>query len=165
MEKITQDSPSYDSVQPECARSPWSSRERWGLVILLLLAFAFRLINVLAMRDNPRFDAPVMDGLYHLDWARALMAGESFQEGAFFRAPLYPWFMAAVLKVTGGSLLALRVVQCLLGVATVALTLLIARQCFGRSAGWLGGVVAATYWVLVYVDGEPLIPTLYVPLL
>ncbi|MBL4769885.1 MAG: glycosyltransferase family 39 protein [Planctomycetes bacterium] len=139
-------------------------RERWALAAVLLLAFLFRLWNVHAMQANPRFDVPVMDGLYHLDWARAIMAGETFQEGAFFRAPAYPWFMALVLKFTGGSLFALRVVQSMLGTGTVLLTLLLARHCFGRSAGWLAGVVSATYWVLVYFDGEPLIPTLYVPL-
>ncbi|MFT4649436.1 MAG: 4-amino-4-deoxy-L-arabinose transferase-like glycosyltransferase/Tfp pilus assembly protein PilF [Glaciecola sp.] len=144
---------------------PWGGRERWALLGLLLLAFGFRLWNVQAMRANPRFDAPVMDGLYHLDWARAILAGEMFQEGAFFRAPLYPWFMAAVLKISGESLFALRIFQALLGTCTVALTLLIARQSFGRAAGWLAGAVSATYWVLVYFDGELLIPTLYVPLL
>ncbi len=143
----------------------WTPRERWILVAILLLAFVFRVWNAQSMRTNPRFDEPVMDGLYHLDWARAMLAGETFQEGAFFRAPLYPWFMAAVLKVTGGSLFALRVVQALLGTCSVALTLLIARHSFGRAAGWIAGVVSATYWVLVYFDGELLIPTLYVPLL
>ncbi len=143
----------------------WGSRERWFLLSLLIAAFAFRAWNAHAMRANPRFDEPVMDGLYHLEWAQAILAGETFQEGAFFRAPLYPWFMAAVLKLTGGSLFALRIVQALLGTCTVALTLLIARHSFGRAAGWIAGVVAATYWVLVYFDGELLIPTLYVPLL
>lgn len=160
------ETPQNSDLAPDQERTgAWSHRERLAFGAILVLAFVFRLVNVNAMQSNPRFDAPVMDGLYHLDWARALMAGETFQEGAYFRAPLYPWFMALVLKLTGDSLFALRVVQSLLGVATVALTLLMARRSFGRSAGWVAGLVSATYWVLVYFDGEPLIPTLYVPLL
>ena len=168
-----QDGPSKQDDAAEPAGSQGSSpgwrsltrAERWGLLALLLLAFGLRLWNVHAMQANPRFNEPVMDGAYHYDWAQAIVAGESFQEDAYFRAPLYPWMMAAVLKVSGGSLFAIRLLQCLLGTLTVWLVWRIGRRTFGPPTGWAAGFLAATYWILVYFDGEFLIPTLYVPLL
>lgn len=142
-----------------------SLRERWGLLALLVLAFGLRLWNVHAMEGNPRFLEPVMDAAYHLEWAQAIVAGETFQDDAYFRAPLYPWMLAAILKVTGGSLFAIRLVQCLLGTLTVWLVWRIGRRTWGPAVGWVAGGLAATYWVLVYFDGELLIPSLYVPLL
>lgn len=148
----------------DSAPPPWTRRERWALLALALGAFGLRVAHVLAMRESPYFDAPTMDGAYHLEWARAILAGERFQEGPFFRAPLYPWFLAATLGVSGGSLVAARVLQSLCGVATVVLTTALGRRLGGRLSGWVAGVLAATSWVLVYFDGEFLIPALAVPL-
>ncbi|MEZ5974222.1 MAG: glycosyltransferase family 39 protein [Planctomycetota bacterium] len=136
-----------------------------GLVLLLALAFGLRLHHAFAMSEHPRFDAPIMDAGYHYDWAKAILAGQEFQPGAYFRAPLYPWFLALVLKLTGGSLFAVRIVQALLGTLATGLVWRIARREFGGLAGWVAGAIAATYWVSIYFDGELLIPTLYVPLL
>jgi len=118
------------------------------------------------MRANPIFHEPIMDAAYHLEWARAVAAGEAFQPGEpFFRAPLYPWFLGVCLKMFGAAgLLAPRIVQCLFGAVTAALAFLVGERAFDRRVGLVAGLFAATYWVLIYFDGELLIPTLIVPL-
>ncbi len=142
----------------------WRSGEGRILIGLALFAFALRVVYVFGLRDSPYFEEPVIDAAYHLDWARALAAGEEFESGPFFRAPLYPWFLALALKLCGGSLLGVRLMQCALGASTAVLTYLIGRRAFDRRVALLSGLAAATYWVLIYFDGELLLPTLAIPL-
>ncbi|HIK59864.1 MAG TPA: tetratricopeptide repeat protein [Planctomycetes bacterium] len=141
-----------------------ASSERWVVLGLAALAFALRAVYVLDLSTSPYFTAPVTDPAFHLDWARELAAGREFQEGPFFRAPLYPWFLALCLKLCGGSLMGVRLVQCFLGAATTVLTYGVARRLFDRRVATLAGLGAATYWVLIYFDGELLLPTLSIPL-
>ena len=140
-------------------------KERWALAAILLAAFALRLVYVLQMRSSPAFDHPQMDALYHVEWARAVAAGETFQPGLpFFRAPLYSWYLGGLFALAGENLLLPRLVQCLFGTATVLLAWWIGRRAFGRRAAFLGAALTASNWVLIYFDGELLIPTLAIPL-
>jgi 4-amino-4-deoxy-L-arabinose transferase-like glycosyltransferase len=134
------------------------------LVSLGLLALVLRVVHVLALGESPYFDAPAMDEAYHADWARALAAGDTFQEGPFFRAPLYIWLLAAVQKIFGPGYLIARLLQSLLGVATTLLTHRIASHLFRPLAAHLAGFLVATCWVLVHFDSQLLIPTLAIPL-
>ena len=121
---------------------------------------------VFALREHPRFDAPSMDAAYHLALAEAFARGEELQDGAFFRAPLYPLLLGALVRLFGGDLIAIRLVQCALGAVAAALTVRIAQRVTGSPlAGALAGVLVAVSWILVAFDGELLIPTLLVPLL
>jgi 4-amino-4-deoxy-L-arabinose transferase-like glycosyltransferase len=132
---------------------------------IFLLALAVRVLYVLALRDHPRFDAPIMDPGYHLAWARSMAEGVEFQSGPFFRAPLYPMALAAMLKCTGGSLLGVRLIQAVLGAATAALTYRLGARVAGEGAGRIAGIVVATAWTLVAFDAELLIPVLLLPIL
>ncbi|MDP6409314.1 MAG: glycosyltransferase family 39 protein [Planctomycetota bacterium] len=142
-------------------------REALTVVAVVALAVVLRVIYTLAAEANPTHLQPAMDSLFHLEWARALASGEAFEklEGRpFFRAPLYVWMLAGVLKLTGGSLLAVRLVQSLFGGATALLVYLVGKRAFDSRTGLLAAFCAATYWVLVYFDAELLIPTLIIPL-
>ena len=85
----------------------------WQDVVLfaaiVLLAFALRLTYVLQSCSSPLFKHPQMDELYHDEWAQAIAAGETFTEGPYFRAPLYPAFLGADYTVFGHELAELRV--------------------------------------------------------
>ncbi len=136
----------------------------WIALGLVLIAVLLRVIYTLEQQSNPFFDYPLLDSLYHIEWARALAAGEDFQPGPFFRAPLYPWLLGTELRAFGEQYLWLRGLQSLLGGATVWLTYLIGRRAFGLRVGRLAAAFVATNWVLIYFDGELLIPTLAIPL-
>ncbi len=122
-----------------------------------------RVVYVLQSRASPLFDAPQMDALYHVEWARALAHGESFQPGPFFRAPGYPWFLAALTWLFGDGLLAPRLVQAAVGAASCALVYAVGARAFDRRTGLVAAVLSAGYWMLVYFDGELLLPVLEVP--
>jgi predicted membrane-bound mannosyltransferase len=129
---------------------------------IVLSAFALRLTYVLQLRSSPLFDRPQMDERYHDQWAQAIATGETFVEGPYFRVPLYPAFLAAVYEVFGHDYLAPRIVQALLGALSCGLLFLIGRNVFGRAVGAVAGFAAASYWTLIYFDGELLIPSLIV---
>ncbi|MDP6540055.1 MAG: tetratricopeptide repeat protein [Planctomycetota bacterium] len=142
-------------------------REALTVGAVVLLAVALRVTYTLASEANPTHQQPAMDSLFHLEWARALAAGEEFEELAgrpFFRAPLYVWLVAGLLKLGGGSLLFVRLFQAMLGGATALLVHLVGKRAFDVRTGMLAALCAATYWVLVYFDAELLIPTLIIPL-
>lgn len=139
-------------------------RQGRALLGLVIASFVIRVVYVLCMRGSPAFDHPQMDALYHVEWARAFAAGETYQEGPFFRAPLYPWFLGVLFKLFGDGLLLPRLVQCAFGAAATALVFRLGRAAFDARVGSVAAALHATNWVLIYFDGELLIPTLILPL-
>jgi hypothetical protein len=82
-----------------------------------------------------------------------------------FRPPLYPLFLGAVYKVTGGSMLAARLVQALLGAVAVLLVWLIARRLFDRRAALVAAGVAAVYPPLIVTSAALMSEAIFVPLM
>jgi tetratricopeptide (TPR) repeat protein len=93
------------------------------------VAFILRLVHLLQLQHNdPLFLSPQMDSLYHHKWALAVANGREFIADAFFRAPLYPYLLGLLYKVFGANLMAVRIVQALIGSAGCGLVYLLARQ-------------------------------------
>ena len=133
----------------------------------MALGLGLRVIYVLDTQENPFREHPVLDSAYHVEWARAIVAGEEFKDLAdrpFFRAPLYIWFLAAIFRCFGDDLLVARLVQCGLGAITIALVYWIGRRAFEPAVGFIAALMAATCWVLIYFDAELLVEPLIVPL-
>ena len=159
--------PQTSPTLPPQAVGWWPSPKTTRLLLIgvLALAFLLRLVYSLQMQANPYFSEPAMDALYHLEWARTFATGETFRPGEpFFRGPLYPWFLGAVIRVFGDGLLIPRILQAGFGTAAVGLCYMIGRDVFDRRVGLLAALLAATYWVMIYFDGELLITTLVVPI-
>lgn len=130
---------------------------------IVLVALVLRVVYVLQSRASPLFDAPDMDALYHVEWARALVRGEDYAPGPFFRAPGYPWFLALLTRVFGEGLLAPRLVQAVIGAGSCALVYLLGARLFDRRTGLVAASISAAYAMLVYFEGELLLPVLEVP--
>jgi 4-amino-4-deoxy-L-arabinose transferase-like glycosyltransferase len=112
-----------------------------------------------------------MDEEYNLGWARCFASGEwpspfdALRGEPYFRAPLYSYFVAGLLLLFQGDTLLVRGFQMLLGAISCALAYALATRCFGRRTGVVTGMLCAVYWVLIYFDGEFLLPVLLVFLL
>jgi tetratricopeptide (TPR) repeat protein len=126
------------------------------------VALALRLVYLIHLRGLPFFDHPIMDASYHDTWARDILGGKPVAAEPFFRAPLYPYFLALTYLISKGSYVLPRVLQFILGGLTAVVTYSLARTYFGRLAGLVAGLSAATYPVLIYFDGELLTETLYI---
>lgn len=71
--------------------------------------------------------------------------------GGYFVAPLYIYFLALVLAVTG-SIFAAQAVQVGLGVVAVALTWWMTREWFGSRAALIAGVIAISTGLLTFYE-------------
>ncbi len=131
---------------------------------VVLVAFMLRAWFVWSYRGFPLAGAPVMDERYHLDWARAFSSSQTFVEGPYFRAPLYPWFLGMAMDVFGENLTALRLLQSGLGALATWLVIRIARSLFGHAAGLIAGGLYATLWISVFYDSQLLLESLAIPL-
>jgi 4-amino-4-deoxy-L-arabinose transferase-like glycosyltransferase len=117
-----------------------------ALVTLFLVALATRLAFVAVM---PR-EILWPDGREFLEVARSLRAHEGFGLQTL-RPPGYPAFMAGVFAVTGEDLLALRVVEAVLGAVSVVLIAGVGVAAFGVTAGVVSGAIAALHPVLSFL--------------
>ncbi len=102
-----------------------------------------------------------MDPGYHNEWARAILDGEDFAAGEpFFRAPGYSYFLAALFSVTGRDLYVTRILQSLLGVASLLLIFLIGKHVFDEAVALGAVLLAILYPMFIYFHGELLITPL-----
>jgi len=145
-------------------RSLWTTDKK-GLVILLIFvcAMVVRLSYVTETRTSVLTERHFhLDPLTH-DLLAMKIATESFWgEEPFFRAPLYPYFLGVLYVMFGHRYLIPRLVQVLIGSLSCVLAFLIGRRIFGASTALLGALLACFYWILIYYDGEFLIPVLSV---
>ncbi len=166
-------------------RIPWRQLPPsvWFLIITVV-AFFLRLLHLLQLRHNdPFFLSPQMDSLYHHQWALAIAAGQEFIAGAFFRAPLYPYFLGLLYKLFGANLMVVRIIQSLVGSASCGLVYLLARRLLKPRAASpkpqagprsgphsssltphssdavprIAGLVMAAYPLAIWLDGELLL--------
>jgi tetratricopeptide (TPR) repeat protein len=122
------------------------------LAILLLVGFAARLAYVLGQAaSDPAFALPILDGAYYVEWARSLAAGRAGplaghpgeSASAFYLAPLYPLFLAGMVRAFGENFALIYYAQQLLVILSAAFLALAGR----RLAGEWAGLAAAALWI------------------
>ncbi len=148
------------------ASSPPAPRRsgRWFYPALAAAAaVAARALYLIEFQHSPFFTYFFLDPLFHQQWAMRLASGHWIGNEAFFRAPLYPYFLAAIYYWTGGSLMAPRLAQFALGALSSALVCMIARRIFDRDLpALIAGLGFALYGPMIYFEGELLLPALIV---
>jgi len=141
--------------------SPLIRRELIDIGIIFAIALGLRVVCFFLNRDNnPLFLYPIMDSLYHHEWAEKIVGGDFWGNEVFFRAPLYPYFLALLYKIGGTSIAFAVFCQHLLGSVTSVLLYFLARELFSRLVALLAGLLAAGYWPFLYFEGELLIVSL-----
>jgi len=137
-------------------------------LIVFVVALAFRGAYLLEASRRPDFNLFYMDEEYHLEWAKSLTMDawsppyDQLKDAPYFRAPLYPHFLAGLLALFGGSTAAVRIVQIILGSVSCVLAYGLAARVFGQREGLLAGLLCSLYWVLAYFDTQLLLPVLLV---
>jgi 4-amino-4-deoxy-L-arabinose transferase-like glycosyltransferase len=122
----------------------------------LLIGAAAALVRAVYLAQLGGYDLAdvlILDPRAYDAEAQRILAGQPLPV-AFYQAPFYSYFLAALYTLFGRSFLAVRLVQMALGVATVLLTVRLASRLFGRSAGVVAGVMAILYGVLPYYEGQ-----------
>jgi tetratricopeptide (TPR) repeat protein len=125
------------------------------------IALALRLLHIHAIENNPFFSHPIVDAWdYHKDALHMVETGDWIGNRAFFQAPLTSYFLAAIYRFTGISLMWPRIVQALLGSMTAAGVFILGRRLFSEKAAYIAGIITAVYPLFIFFDGELLAPTI-----
>ncbi|MCK4547475.1 MAG: tetratricopeptide repeat protein [Candidatus Eisenbacteria sp.] len=126
----------------------------FAFLVIFVVALAARLIYLAEVHSSPDFNSIVLDAQwYHVEAMRIAAEGWMPRE-ALFRAPGFPYLLAAIHRLSGNSLMVARVVQIILGSLAAGLVLTLGWKVYGRWVGWIGGMLAATYGVFIYFSAE-----------
>jgi tetratricopeptide (TPR) repeat protein len=127
---------------------PW----RWALAIFGA-ALALRLLHVWQMSATPYFAVLMGDARGYDQWAMRLAAGDWIGTDVFYQAPLYPYFLGVVYAAAGHDLLAVRVVQAVVGSMSAVLVAWAAARLFSARAGIIAGALLAFWAPAIFFDG------------
>jgi Flp pilus assembly protein TadD len=134
--------------------------------LAFLVALVVRLVYLAAFRGSPYFAVPIVDAQWHDIWAWSWARGTWTMDGrAFFRAPLYPFWLSLVYRAFGHDLVAARVVQAVVGAGTASALAGCGWRLGGKRAGLWAGAIASLYGPLIFFDGELLISNLLLALM
>lgn len=143
--------------------SKFSKIPAWFLIFVL--AYVLRLVYIVEISGQPYFSAPAVDAEYHDTWAQQIAEGDfTFEEGPFFRAPLYPYFLGFLYFLTGHDYFMVRVIQALIGALSCVLIFKLGTRLFNERVGLIAGFVSACTGIFIYFEAELLIPVILLPL-
>ena len=134
--------------------------------IIFLAAFFVNALLFMELKNSPLFIEPEMDMLWHWQWANEIASGNLRGEAVpFFRAPLYPYFLAVLALLSGKDIIWVRLVQAFFGSLIGPLAFWLARR-MGLGKWQSAAASAVTFcWPLVlFFDLEFLMPVLLLPL-
>jgi tetratricopeptide (TPR) repeat protein len=131
------------------------SKRRFSAAVagIFAAALAVRLIHVWQISRAPFFSVLVGDARGYDDWARQLAAGDWIGKDVFYQAPLYPYFLGVIYAVAGHSLMAVRLVQAVLGSSACVLLAVAGRRFFSPLVGVIAGAALALYAPAIFFDG------------
>ncbi len=129
--------------------------------MVALVAFLVRLVYLLELSQQPGFSVPMVDEKWHWEWAHEILQKSFWGEGAYFRAPLYPYFLALLVKITASSIFWVKFLQIFLCCGTAIFLYRLADRLFGEKAALVSGLIYAFYGTLVFYETMFLIPVLF----
>lgn len=121
-------------------------------LICIVAAFA-RLMNVIQTMTIPTAYSLAGDALGYFQWAQQIAAGNWIGDTSFYQAPLYPYFLAVLIKLFDFEVLGLRVTQAILGAAGVGLLGIAGKRWFGPPVGLVAAAMLALFPPAIYYDG------------
>jgi tetratricopeptide (TPR) repeat protein len=129
------------------------------------LALALRLVYIAQIRALVWFDVPIVDGANYFRVAKVIADGDLLAGSqAFWQPPLYPYVVAALLKILGSRMALIFATQAAIGALSCVLAAAIATRLGGRRAGVAAGMVMAFYGPLIHFDAQPLVPVVHIAL-
>jgi tetratricopeptide (TPR) repeat protein len=129
------------------------------------VALLMRLLAAWQLGSLPLSRTPQLDSAAYVMWAREIVAGGLSWPPYPEHAPGYPFFIAGILAFSNGSLMAVRIVQAVLGAIGCVLTARVASRTIAPRAFVWAGLIQATYAPLLYLDTALLAESLLVLLL
>lgn len=129
---------------PASGRAASGAGYRWFVGAVLLAALGVRLVLLCQLEGHLLLQPTgALDDAAYAALARRVAAGDlALAPDAYFLSPFYTYFLGLLFAVTGGSVLAARIVQVLLGTAAVWLIIATGRAWFGERVAIVAGGLA-----------------------
>jgi len=127
------------------------------ILIIFTAALIIRLIYLNQINAMPTFDLPVMDEAYHLELAGKINSADGLPDEPYFRAPLYPYFLSLIIRMTDNSIAAARIIQVVLGSILPVIIFMIGLRFFSKKTALIAAAVAVFYPTFIYYDSSLLI--------
>ncbi|HWR82525.1 MAG TPA: glycosyltransferase family 39 protein [Candidatus Deferrimicrobium sp.] len=143
----------------DVASETWRAHK--GALFIALIAFLVRLIYLIELSRQRGFTVPMIDEQWHWEWAHEILQKSFWGEGAYFRGPLYPYFLALLAKITGSSIFWTKLLQLFVCSATAFFLFRLADTLFDRKTAWVSGLIYALYGTLIFYDTMFLIEVLF----
>ncbi len=135
---------------------------RTWAILIFGVALILRLAYLLEITSSPYFYDPIIDEAWNLRWAESILAGNFWGDQVYFRGPLYPYLLAVFLAVTGSELFWVRLLQALIGCASVVLTYNLGRRLFSETVARIASAAHALYGMLIFYETMLLIPVIFI---
>jgi len=135
-------------------------KHKWPLMIGLA-AFLVRLVYLIELSRHPGFSVPMVDEKWHWEWAHDILQKSFWGEDAYFRAPLYPYFLALLVWITGSSIFWAKLLQSLVCIGTAFFLYRLADRLFGRTTALVAGLTYAFYGPFLFYETMFLIPVVF----
>ncbi|MFH1681226.1 MAG: tetratricopeptide repeat protein [Candidatus Eisenbacteria bacterium] len=126
------------------------------LAVLFVAALLPRLLFLSEATGSPLFTHPYLDAKSYDEWGMEIASGKWVRGEPFHMAPLYPYLLGAFYRVAGHNLLLLRLIQHLVGAASMVLVYLVAHRLFGRAVATVAYLLALGYGSFIYYEGQVL---------
>ena len=148
------------------------------LVLALLVAALLRVSYFFERDASVDLRQPTVDAGFHDDWARSLAFGSEgasdwrpmhyadphFDSSPYLRPPGFPYLLAGIYRMSGGSHLAAVAVQMILGCLSVWLLFSMVCRALGPGAGLVAALLLGCHWAPIYFEGELHAPALLIAL-
>ena len=122
-------------------------------LIIFAVALLVRLTHVWQLRPSPFFDVLLGDAHGYDLWAQRIAGGEWIGSEVFYQAPLYPYFLGVIYALFGRDLLAVRIIQAVIGSASCVFLGLAAARFFSQRSGLIAGLGLALWAPAIFFDG------------
>ena len=105
------------------------------------------------------------DAPSYISIAHSLLSGHGYSEDGVnptaLRMPFYPLFLAGIFFISNTGLVAVKIVQSIVGSASCVFVFLLARNLIGSKHGVIAGILAACYLPWAFMDVSILSESLY----
>jgi len=132
----------------------------WMLLLVFAAAFGVRIWALQSVTELPTYKAPVLDEEYHLKLVSEINSPEGLPKEPYFSAPLYPYWLAIIDRLTGNTRFWSRLLQIVLGSFLPILMIWLGNRLVSWRAGLVVGWVTVFYPLLVYFETSLLIESL-----
>jgi 4-amino-4-deoxy-L-arabinose transferase-like glycosyltransferase len=132
------------------------------LGLILAASLALGVVAVMQFRSSPYFNYPIIDERSLVEWARAIAGGAIVGDRVFYQDPLYPYLLAAVFRLGGENFLLVRLLQVVMGVASVGAVYVLGARIGGARCGLAGAAALALYRGLYFFELQLLKETLVI---